>query len=410
MLVGHVVLFARKRPARELVVPVALGVLLPGVEPVEVSLALGRELLTKVKVVHHVRHVHALRVERVRLGRRRDPEVSGDLLDQDEAGDGAPGAVDLLHRLRLHRLTDRQLGVPVVRSLPRGQELLGEGGDGLDGSIAVVGGVVVVVAAVQGVVGFGVHSHGRVPLDVLIPAQSLVLGAVNLGDDDAVGVIFGVLGVDLERGCFPDGVQTPGPRAPRRVEVDEEHRGLLLLVFEGPGVELEDSLGVPVAVGHGGFAFGVFLDGLDGDGGGGLVGVLGLLPVLVPAFPLDGPERVQLRVDRALEHRLGQVESVQSHRVADVDGGELARQRGERDVEVDAHHLAVRAAIDDHPRVELGREVAAHLAHQQQADDERGEHRDHAARDGALRHVLRDLAVEVHILELGLGHETHGDP
>ena len=26
---------------------------------------------------------------------------------------------------------------------------------------------------------------------------TLVLGAVNLGDDDAVGVIFGVLGVDL---------------------------------------------------------------------------------------------------------------------------------------------------------------------------------------------------------------------
>ena len=73
VLVRDVVLFAGKRAAREFIVPVPFRVLLLGVEPVEVPPALRRELLAKVKVVHHVRHVHALGVKRMRLGRRRDP-------------------------------------------------------------------------------------------------------------------------------------------------------------------------------------------------------------------------------------------------------------------------------------------------------------------------------------------------
>ena len=68
-----------------------------------------------------------------------------------------------------------------------------------------------------------------------------------------------------------------------------------------------------------------------------LVAVVDLHGLLgVATLPLDQAERIERGIDRTLEDRLGQVVPVETHGVADVHGGELARQRGERDVEVDA--------------------------------------------------------------------------
>ena len=170
-------------------------------------------------------------------------------------------------------------------------------------------------------------------------------------------------------------------------------------------IQLEDGIGVLRVFGVVALALGVVIDQRLGLVRGELVGVLhGLLGVAT--FPLDGAERIERGIDRTLEDRLGQVVPVETHGVADVHGGELARQRGERDVEVDAKEVAVLRAVHDNLGVELGGHVRADLAHEQHRDDDAREHGDDASGNRALGHVLRDLPVEVHALEPRLTHQA----
>ena len=407
VLVRHVLLLRHVLVPRELIVPVAR--LLPGVEPLQKAAAAGGELLAEVEVVHDVRHVHGLGVERVRVGRGGHPQVARHLLHEDEPRHGAARAVHLLHRAAAVRIGGHahlhRVGLVLgIGRLPLGEKIVRELGDGLDGAIAVIADMV--VEAPAGVLAtLGVDANGRVALHVLRATQGLVDRAVHLRHHHAVGEGLGVLLVHLECGGFPHGVEAAAPRAPGRVEVDEEHGVVALRLLEGFGIQLEDGIGVLRVFGVVALALGVVIDQRLGLVRGELVGVLhGLLGVAT--FPLDGAERIERGIDRTLEDRLGQVVPVETHGVADVHGGELARQRGERDVEVDAKEVAVLRAVHDNLGVELGGHVRADLAHEQHRDDDAREHGDDASGNRALGHVLRDLPVEVHALEPRLTHQA----
>lgn len=113
--------------------------------------------------------------------------------------------------------------------------------------------------------------------------------------------------------------------------------------------------------------------------------VLGLGPRGVLHSGGRPPQRVG--VDRRLAHRFGQVQPFQAHRVADVQGGELAGEGGEGDVEIDAQELAVQRAIDDERRLCLHAHVGAELRGQEEQNAERGGHGDGGARQRGLRQV-----------------------
>eukprot|EP00982_Pelagococcus_subviridis_P004716 29313-Pelagococcus_subviridis.AAC.2 len=404
VLVRHVRLQAAERDSGELVVPVRRR---PSLSPsfsrrhrerirrlrparvggfvtLERFQFIPPELVPEEEVVHRVRHVHLLRVERVRVRVRGDPHVSGDFLRENESGDGAPRPFHRAHALVPERFLSghHRARLRLVRlfDLPVREEVERELRDRLQRAVAVVGRVVVLVPDGDVVAAFGVDANRGIPGDLFPRAQVEMPRAVHLGEHDAISRPFRIL----------------------------RHRGCLFVLLERPRVEVVHGLRV-------GRIFRRPRDELlvrshEIDRARVLV-VVRVPPVRVRpaiAIPLDRAERRAVASERALEDGLREVVPIQSHRVAHVHARELARQRGERHVEVDLHHVPVQASVDDHLGLPRRRRVASDLGDEEERDQQRASDGDHAPGDGALGHVTRDLAVKVHAAQLRAREEAHG--
>mmetsp|Transcript_33654 Transcript_33654/g.84703 ORF Transcript_33654/g.84703 Transcript_33654/m.84703 type:complete len:252 (-) Transcript_33654:420-1175(-) len=200
-------------------------------EFLQVSPPLRAQLLAEEEVVHGVRHVHRLGVERVRRRCRRHPQVPRDLFHQDKSSDGTPRAIDLLDGVT-HRRLDGNRGLRCFHCQLLRQHRVRKLSDRLHRSVSVVTGMVVVAAVVDDVAALGEDPYRRIALDVVVPAHNLMHRAVHLGNNHAVGQMRRVLLVHLDGGGFPHGFKATRPRAPRRVEVNEEYGGAFLDIFE----------------------------------------------------------------------------------------------------------------------------------------------------------------------------------
>lgn len=113
--------------------------------------------------------------------------------------------------------------------------------------------------------------------------------------------------------------------------------------------------------------------------------VLGLCPPGVIhrcSRPLQG-----VPCDRHLAHSFGEIETLEAQGIGDVQRGELAGQRREGDVEVDAQQLAMQGAVHHQGGLGVNLEEGTELGGQQQRDAQRGGEGDGGASEGGFGEI-----------------------
>ena len=390
--------------ARESVVPVAR--FFSGVKLFQVTSTFVAELMSKVKVVDDVRHVHRFTVERVIRRGRADPQVPGNFLHEHETGDGAPRADDaLLHidarrKPKLHVFLLRRLYARLTHRLRRWHERVHKLRQPIHRARTLVKRVLALALVHQNVGAVSENANRGVSRHDLRHAKLFVHHAINLREQHARLRPGRVLFVHREPRGFVHGLEPLTPRTPRRVEIHQHHRVRRILHHRLQFVQIRDlvhHVRVPI---RGPIRLLQHLERL-------LVPrhpLLGARRLLVArlehlvhrSVPLQRPDRSHVRVDRPLKHRLREIEPIQSQGVADVHARELARQRGKRKIKVDSQQFPIHAPIHHHLGVERARRVTPQFAEQQKRHQHRGEDGYHAPAHRALRHVAREFAIKVY--------------
>mmetsp|Transcript_39356 Transcript_39356/g.66089 ORF Transcript_39356/g.66089 Transcript_39356/m.66089 type:complete len:254 (-) Transcript_39356:583-1344(-) len=252
-------------------------------------------------MMYDVCHVHAAKVERVRLRMRADVQIAWHLLHKHKAFYAAARSTHLNRLFGSFGIRHGERFDSATRGHRR-NEPLGELHDCLHRAVAHVGLVVVVAPVVQHVHPAAEHADGREALDVVASAQQALHGAVHLREFDAT-VLWGELAQHHLRGRVPHRSEPPAPRAPRRVEVHQK------------GGIFFDRFGEGRRVQH----VGRF------DIRGRSVVRLSVLDVVDQLFVLrlgnvahDFPHNPTLRIERVLAYRFGEVDAMVSHGVAHI--------------------------------------------------------------------------------------------
>mmetsp|Transcript_15157 Transcript_15157/g.47135 ORF Transcript_15157/g.47135 Transcript_15157/m.47135 type:complete len:347 (-) Transcript_15157:140-1180(-) len=331
-------------------------------------------------------------------GVRAEEQRAGHLLDQHVAIDKAAHLLlvaldDLAECDALVASGARSVGVARLRVGCR-QNALHELGDPLGGAVARV-----LRLATRP---FAVDADGGEALHVLGRTKLLVRHAVHVREHH---LLRAVLLAQLARRVMPDGLEHLAPCAPLGHESDHHELGAVHDLVE---VVRRDFVAV------------IHLEGVqhvlilvEVFGSVGIVDSLYCLALQLQEGRVGrledrsravhvGAQALALGVQAHLADAFGtqrghavHVERVRAHGVADVQGGKRAAQLRELDLEVDGQHIAIERLVNHHRRGDVGGEVRARLAADQEGHRERRERREQRSAECRLRQVARQLAVGV---------------